>query len=146
MNGYKTIATALLFAGLTTSLIAATAHASHESATHPSSSHHAKAVESDSAMAAEAKISMAAAKATALAKVPGGTIKSSELEREHGKLIYSFDISVPGKSGIQEVNVDAISGKVISSSHEGTKSEQKEQKQEQSEVKSDSTKKSHGSL
>jgi hypothetical protein len=31
------------------------------------------------------------------------------LEREHGKLIYSFDIRVPGKPGIEEVQVSAIS-------------------------------------
>jgi uncharacterized membrane protein YkoI len=53
----------------------------------------------------EAKISLETARATALAKVPHGVIRSEELEREHGKLIYSFDIAVPGKLGIQEVNV-----------------------------------------
>jgi len=53
---------------------------------------------------------MAPAKKTVLAKEPG-TIKSQELEREDQKLIYSFDIQM--KSGIHEVNVDAISGDVV---------------------------------
>src|ERR1700710_2910136 len=72
------------------------------------------AVKSDvpPALAKKAKITLDAARATALAQVPNGTVKSEELEREHGKLIYSFDIVVPGKSGIEEVNVSAVTGKV----------------------------------
>ena len=92
------------------------------------------------ALASEAKVSMEAAKATALAKVPGGTIKSSELEREKGKLIYSFDIQVPGKSGIDEVNVDAIDGHVVAMQHEGPKAERKEARQEKTEAHRDSVK------
>ena len=46
---------------------------------------------------------------TALARVPGGTVHKGVLEEEDGKLIYSFEIKVPGKSGIEEVNVDAKS-------------------------------------
>ncbi|MFL6235319.1 MAG: PepSY domain-containing protein [Thermoanaerobaculia bacterium] len=77
-------------------------------------------------LAKEAKISLETARATALAKVPHGVVRSEELEREHGKLIYSFDIAVPGKPGIQEVNVNAISGKVLGVHHETAKDEQKE--------------------
>jgi hypothetical protein len=69
---------------------------------------------------------MRAARATALAKVPNGKIQTAELEREHGKLIYSFDIRVPGKSGIEEVQVDAVNGKVVSMVHESPKAERKE--------------------
>lgn len=94
----------------------------------------------DAALASQAKVSMDAAKATALAKVPGGKIKSSELEREKGKLIYSFDIVTPGKSGIDEVNVDAIDGHVLSVVHEGPKAERREAKQERAEANRDSTK------
>ena len=57
----------------------------------------------------EAKISMKKARSIALKKVPNGKIASSELERENGKLIYSFDIKT-GKGGVTEVNVDAING------------------------------------
>lgn len=79
----------------------------------------------------EAKVSLADAKATALKLVPGGKVKSSEIEREKGKLIYSFDIATKGKSGIDEVNVDAITGEVIGGvEHEDAKAEAKEKKAE----------------
>ena len=77
-------------------------------------------------LAKQAKISLDAARATALAKVPHGEVRSEELEKEHGKLIYSFDIAVPGKPGIQEVNVNAITGKVLGVHHESAKDEKKE--------------------
>ena len=61
----------------------------------------------------QAKISKAAAQASALAKVPGGTVKDGELEMEKGKLIWSFDISQPGTTDIKEVAVDATTGEVL---------------------------------
>lgn len=61
----------------------------------------------------EAKVSKEAAQKAALARVPGGTIKEGELEKEHGKLIWSFDIAQPDSKDIKEVQVDAISGNVI---------------------------------
>lgn len=79
---------------------------------------------------AQAKVSEDSARARALRQVPGGTIQSSELEREGGKLIYSFDIKVTGKSGIDEVNIDAITGKIVAKTHETPKAERKEAKQE----------------
>jgi hypothetical protein len=78
----------------------------------------------------EAKISLTQARATALAKVPGGRVKSSELEREHGKLIYSFDIRPATGTGIEEVQVDAITGEVVSVEHETPKKEAAEKRQE----------------
>lgn len=83
----------------------------------------------------EAKIAESDARATALKEVPNGTVKSYELEREKGKLIYSYDITVPGKSGIEEVNVNAIDGSVVAKSHESPKTEKKEAKQEAKEKK-----------
>jgi hypothetical protein len=80
----------------------------------------------DPKLAAEAKIKETEARATALGQVKDGTVRSEELEREHGHLIYSYDIEVPGKSGIDEVNVDAMTGKVIAKTHEGPKAERKE--------------------
>ncbi len=82
-----------------------------------------------------AKISEADARATALKQVPNGTVKSEELEREHGKLIYSYDITVPGKTGIDEVNVNAIDGSVVGKQHETPKAEKAEAKQEAKEKK-----------
>jgi uncharacterized membrane protein YkoI len=77
-------------------------------------------------LAKDAKITLDAARATALAKVPNGAVRSEELEKEHGKLIYSFDIAVPGKPGIEEVNVSAVTGKVLNKHHESSKDEKKE--------------------
>ena len=75
---------------------------------------------------AEAKISKEAATQAALAQVPNGSVKSAELEKEHGKLIWSFDMATPGTSEITEVNVNAITGQVVSTSKESPESESKE--------------------
>ena len=95
--------------------------------------HRRNAANSDSALAAQAKITKEAATKTALAKVPGGVVKSVELEREHGKLIYSFDITVAGKAGVDEVQVSAINGSVVSVVHENAKAEKKEAQAENNE-------------
>jgi uncharacterized membrane protein YkoI len=78
----------------------------------------------------EAKVSRADAEKTALEKVPGGTIKEGELEKEKGKLIWSFDISTPGTADIKEVAVDAFSGEVVSVDTETARDEAKEKKKE----------------
>ncbi|MDE2221012.1 MAG: PepSY domain-containing protein [Gammaproteobacteria bacterium] len=91
--------------------------------------------DSQDALKAEAKISLEAASQTALAKVPGGTIKSSELEREHGKLIWSFDISKATTRNITEVQVDAKTGKVVSETTETPRQQQAEARKEQGEHK-----------
>jgi Peptidase propeptide and YPEB domain len=75
------------------------------------------------------KISMKKAKAIALKKVPGGKIESAELENEGGKLIYSFDIKA--RSGITEVNVDAMNGKIVAVQNESPAKEAAEKKAEQ---------------
>jgi uncharacterized membrane protein YkoI len=75
---------------------------------------------------AQAKVSQTEAQQIALAKVPNGTIKEGELEKEHGKLIWSFDISTPDSKDIKEVNVDAITGAVVSVDTETPKQEAKE--------------------
>lgn len=63
---------------------------------------------------ANAKVSKADAEKIALTKAPGGSIKESELEKEHGRLVWSFDIATPGTSDITEVQVDAVTGEVVS--------------------------------
>ena len=60
---------------------------------------------------AQAKISKEQAQQTALAKVPNGTVKDGELEKEKGKLIWSFDITVPDSKDIKEVAEDAAKAK-----------------------------------
>jgi len=79
---------------------------------------------------AEAKITKADAEQTALAKVPGGAVKEGELEKEHGKLIWSFDIATPDSKDITEVQVDAITGAVVSVAKESAADEAKEKKGE----------------
>jgi uncharacterized membrane protein YkoI len=72
------------------------------------------------------KVSADSARAIALAEVPGAKVKSHELEHENGKYVYSFDLAVPGKSGIEEVQVDAMTGKVVSHEHETAEQEKTE--------------------
>ena len=79
---------------------------------------------------AEAKVSKADAQATAMSRVPNGTIKEAELEKEHGKLIWSFDVSTPNTMDVTEVNVDAMTGAVVSMEHEKAEDEAKEAKSE----------------
>ncbi len=78
------------------------------------------------ALAKDAKITEAAASAIAQKRVPAGVIQAVELEREGGKLIYSYEIKVPKKSGIEEVNVDGMTGNVVAVKHESAATEKKE--------------------
>lgn len=79
-----------------------------------------------------AKISQAEATKAALAVVPGKSkkVESIELEAENGYLVYTFDIKVKGKEGIEEVLVDAGDGKVLAQEHEGAAAEAREKKEE----------------
>jgi|SRR5690348_7003852 uncharacterized membrane protein YkoI len=61
-----------------------------------------------------ARITRAQAERAALAKVPGGKVKSAKLLRENGQLIWSIDIITPLTKKIAAVQVDARSGKVLS--------------------------------
>jgi len=92
-------------------------------------------VKGDAKLKAEAKVSEADAIATAEKEVPDGKIESAEIEREGGKLIYSFDVKQPHKSGIEEVNVDALTGTVVKKEHETAKEEKAEMKKEKAEAK-----------
>ena len=98
-----------------------------------------KKTEDQAALQKEAKISLEKAREIALKKAPG-TVKSSELEREHGKLIYSFDIQTKSKKEITEVNVDAMDGKIVAVEHENAKKEAEEKKQEAKEEKKEEKK------
>jgi uncharacterized membrane protein YkoI len=66
------------------------------------------------------------AQQTALRQVPNGTVKEAEIEKEHGKLVWSFDIAVPGSKDIKEVAVDAMTGQVVSVETEAEDQEAKE--------------------
>ena len=108
MKPFKLLCTSLLLA-----LIAGCATEKEENENHAN-------------LQAEAKISKADAEHTALSRVPGGTVKEGELEREKGKLIWSFDIAQPGTKDIKEVAVDAITGEVVSVDTETAADEAKE--------------------
>ncbi len=74
------------------------------------------------------KIGMAKARTIAL-KRASGKIQSAELEREKGKLVYSFDIRT-SEGKIREVWVDAHTGKVLSVKTESASEERKEKEVE----------------
>lgn len=130
---FKMIAVAVALAASTTvasaqapSTYKSTAKPATQAATTARRSTKVKKAETQAALQKEAKISEETARATALKEVPNGTVKSSELERERGKLIYSVDVTVPGKTGIEEVNVNAIDGSIVAKERESPKSEKKE--------------------
>ena len=76
----------------------------------------------------QTKITMDDARATALKRAPG-KVESGELEREHGRLVYSFDIR-NSKGTITEVQVSAITGRIVRVEHENKKQEAAEKRAE----------------
>ena len=70
------------------------------------------AQQSEAELLKQARVTKHQAKRIALARVKGGTIKSAELEKENGVLLWSFDIAQPGKKNVTEVWVDATTGKI----------------------------------
>jgi YVTN family beta-propeller protein len=90
-------------------------------------------------LARHAKISEDSALKVAHTRIPNGTVSSLELEREDGHLMYSMDVKVPGKSGIEELNVDAVDGRVLAQEHESPEAEAKEARDEAGSTDSAST-------
>ncbi|MEZ4401027.1 MAG: PepSY domain-containing protein [Kofleriaceae bacterium] len=81
--------------------------------THPRATTQPAARAGDAPPPSAAKLTDAEARTIALANTPG-EVKASELEREHGHLIYSIEIIPTGADhGIKEVNVDAIDGSIV---------------------------------
>lgn len=115
-KGCTNLVAALAIVGLTTSTLLA-------------------AGQTDAQLQVEAKVTKAEAEKTALAKVPNGTISASELEREHGKLIWSFDIAMPHSKNITEVQVEAKTGKVANVQVETPKDQAKEKAADKKEKK-----------
>jgi uncharacterized membrane protein YkoI len=77
---------------------------------------------------AQAKVSRSEAEKIALAKMPGGTIKEGEIEKEKGKVVRSFNIATPGTMDITEVQVDAMSGELVAIEKESPAQQAKEKK------------------
>lgn len=86
--------------------------------------------EATAGLLAQATVTPDSARTIALARVAKGRIAQQEIEMEKGKLLYSFDIKVPGRSGIEEVQIDAKSGEFIGREHEGPKKEAAERAKE----------------
>ena len=76
----------------------------------------------------QAKIDKKHAEKIALAQVPDGRFVSEELEQENGKLVWSFDIAKTGTKNITEVQVDAVTGKIVSTKLETQADQAKEAK------------------
>ena len=66
-----------------------------------------------SAFAIEPAVSRADAERIALTKVRSGTVQSAELEEERGALAWVIDISTPDAADIQEIVVDAKTGRIV---------------------------------
>ena len=96
-----------------------------------------KEKDEEAGLAAKAKISKAEAERIALAKVPNGTIKEGGIEKEKGKVIWSFDIATPGTKDITEVAVDAMTGEVVAIDKETPNDEAKEKAEKKSEKEED---------
>jgi len=75
-------------------------------------------------LAKKAKLTLAQAREIAL-REDNGKVESEELEKEKGKLIYSFDIRNAAGT-ITEIWVDAKTGKVVHKSEENAEAEAKE--------------------
>jgi hypothetical protein len=75
---------------------------------------------------AQQRISRAEAEKIALARVPGGKTLTGKLEKEKGRQIWSFDISMPGSRNITEVWIDARTGEVLSTQIETPAEQAKE--------------------
>lgn len=84
--------------------------------------------EDQAQLAREAKISMEQARTIALQRAPGN-VEDGELERENGKLVYSFDIR-NAQGTITEVQVSAINGQVVSVEQETAEQEAAEKRKE----------------
>ena len=65
-------------------------------------------------LVAQAKITEDSARTLAMSKMPNGVIQTLTLERRRGKLVWSFAIRDPAKSGNAQVLVDALDGSVMS--------------------------------
>ena len=90
----------------------------------------------DPKLLAKAKITRAAAEKTALTKAPDGTVKDAELEEENGRLVWSFDFTRPGTKNITEVQVDALTGKIVLVEVETPKDQAEEARKDKAEAAS----------
>jgi uncharacterized membrane protein YkoI len=79
------------------------------------------------------RISMEQARKAAL-KVFSGNVKGEELEYEGNRWVYSFDLKKDGDSNIHEVQIDAVTGQLVSQKTE-TAAQERDEAQEDAEKK-----------
>ena len=91
----------------------------------------------DSALPNLAKVSQADAQKAALARIkaPSKQVANGGLEIKQGCFVYSFDIRISGKSGIEEILVYAGTGKILSHTHETPEQEAAEQAKDKASAK-----------
>ncbi len=118
-----------LFA-LTATAVAAHAQAGATAGTQPATSTTPQVKEAKPGLLRQATITPEAATRTAMQQVTNGQIQEAEIEQEHGKLVYSYDLKVRGKTGIDEVLVDAKTGALVSHTHESPAAEAAEARQD----------------
>ena len=68
--------------------------------------------QSETELLKQARVTKHQAKKIALARVKRGAIKCVELEKENGVLIWSVDVTQPGKRDLTDVWVDATTAKI----------------------------------
>ncbi len=78
----------------------------------------AKKDSKEAALVREARITMAQARATALAKIPGN-IEMAKLEREKGKVLFEFEIHRADNNAEVEIHIDAVTGDVFETKEKG---------------------------
>ena len=83
----------------------------------------------------KAKITKAEAVKIALERFPDGKVADSELEEENGKLIWSLDLQRPGTKDITEVQIDALTGKIVDVATEDPAAQAKEKAEKEKEAK-----------
>jgi uncharacterized membrane protein YkoI len=68
---------------------------------------------------AGSQVSRDQAEMTALKLVPGGAIVNGTLEQDRKrKLVWSFDVSIPGSRNVKAIEIDAYTGVVLSNTLE----------------------------
>lgn len=80
----------------------------------------------EDALLRQATVKQAQANAIALARLPRSVVKSAELEREHGRLVWSLDLAEPARPGVTEIQIDATNGKIVSIKKETAAQEARE--------------------
>ena len=70
---------------------------------------------------AQSRISREQAETAALSLVRGGSIVTAALERDWdtNRVVWSFDVSIPGSRNLQSIEVDPQTGAVVSNTLEG---------------------------